>query len=185
MIMTTDLRRDLHRAASWVMAFSVLMIAAGLLAIALPLVAGAAVTALVGWLLTFSGILHLALAWRGGAGPTAIILEMLLGFVYGAIGVYILLYPLIGLESLTLAIAIYLFLEGALESIFSYQLRSESGAGWLLLNGIVTLALAIWISATWPASSAWVIGTIVGISMLFSGVSRLMFWNAARRMMAW
>jgi uncharacterized membrane protein HdeD (DUF308 family) len=33
---------------------------------------------------------------------------------------------------------------------------------------------------TWPSSTEWVIGTLVGISMLFSGTSRLMLSLAAR-----
>jgi uncharacterized membrane protein HdeD (DUF308 family) len=39
----------------------------------------------------------------------------------------------------------------------------------------------IWRS--WPASSVWVIGTLVGISMLFSGFSRLMLSLAAKRVL--
>jgi uncharacterized membrane protein HdeD (DUF308 family) len=34
---------------------------------------------------------------------------------------------------------------------------------------------------TWPSSTAWVIGTLVGVSMLFSGFSRLMLSLAARQ----
>jgi uncharacterized membrane protein HdeD (DUF308 family) len=37
---------------------------------------------------------------------------------------------------------------------------------------------------TWPSSTVWVIGTLVGISMLFSGVSRLVLSLAARRIAA-
>jgi uncharacterized membrane protein HdeD (DUF308 family) len=33
---------------------------------------------------------------------------------------------------------------------------------------------------TWPASTEWAIGTLVGISMIFSGATRLMFSLAAR-----
>jgi uncharacterized membrane protein HdeD (DUF308 family) len=35
--------------------------------------------------------------------------------------------------------------------------------------------------ATWPSSTEWAIGTLVGISIFFSGVSRLMISLAARR----
>jgi uncharacterized membrane protein HdeD (DUF308 family) len=38
----------------------------------------------------------------------------------------------------------------------------------------------IWRS--WPFSSAWAIGTLVGISMLFSGFSRLMLAMSAKRL---
>src|SRR5262245_35742060 len=68
---------DVHRVTGWSIALSVLMIIAGILAIASPYVAGFAVTALVGWLLLFSGALHFVYAFRGG-GVTAVIWEILL-----------------------------------------------------------------------------------------------------------
>jgi uncharacterized membrane protein HdeD (DUF308 family) len=51
----------------------------------------------------------------------------------------------------------------------------------LLFDGIVTLILAILIWRSWPSSTEWVIGTLVGISMLFSGAARLSLSLAARR----
>jgi len=92
--------------------------------------------------------------------------------------------PLVGLASLTLALAVYLFVEGVLEFILSFRLRPLPGSGWLLFDGIITLILAIMIWKTWPSSSEWVIGTLVGISMLFSGISRLMLSLAARRLVS-
>ena len=38
--------------------------------------------------------------------------------------------------------AFYLVLEGVLELVLSFQLRPLPGSGWLLFDGIVTLALA-------------------------------------------
>ena len=70
--MANAISARVHTAATWSVALSVLMIAAGLLAIAAPLVAGVAVATLVAWVLVFSGVLHLAFGWRraahGGVG---------------------------------------------------------------------------------------------------------------------
>jgi uncharacterized membrane protein HdeD (DUF308 family) len=106
---------------------------------------------------------------------------VLLGILYMAAGGYILLHPLVGLESLTIVLAAYLLVEAILEFILPFQLRPVRGSGWLLFDWIITLILAIMIWRTWPASTLWVIGTLVGISMLFSGISRLMISLAARR----
>jgi len=62
--------------------------------------------------------------------------------------------------------------------------RHELGSGWLLFDGIVTLLLAFLILGTWPTSNIWAIGTLVGVSMLFSGISRLMMSSAVRRIAA-
>jgi uncharacterized membrane protein HdeD (DUF308 family) len=155
------------------------MIVAGILAIASPLAAGIAVNVLVAWLLVFSGCVHLVFSWytRTGGG---FLWELLVGILYTFIGVYLLMHPVAGLLSLTIALAIYLFFEAILEFILSFMLRPLPGTGWLLLDGIVTLILAVMIWRTWPSSTEWVIGTLVGVSMLFSGTARLMLSLAAR-----
>jgi uncharacterized membrane protein HdeD (DUF308 family) len=168
-----------HRSVGWSIGLSVLMIVAGILAIASPLSAGIAIDVLVAWLLVFSGCAHLVFAWhaRGGGG---FVWELLIGILYVFIGVYLLMQPLAGLASLTLALAIYLFLEAILEFVLGFRLRPLPGSGWLLFDGIVTLILAVMIWRTWPSATAWAIGTLVGIGMLFSGISRLMISMAAR-----
>jgi uncharacterized membrane protein HdeD (DUF308 family) len=181
--MANAITADVHKAATWSIVLSVLMIAAGVLAICAPLIAGVAVTAIVGWLLLFSGLLHLAFAWRAGRAGT-VLWEILVGIVYGAIGFYLIASPVAGLASLTLAIAMYLLLEGVLEFVLSFQLRPAPGSGWLLVDGVITLVLAVMIWSTWPSSTVWVVGTLVGISMFFSGITRLMFSFAIRRITA-
>ncbi len=181
--MVNGLTAEVHRATTGSIVLSVLMIVTGVLAIGLPMIAGLAVTAIVGWLLIFSGALHLAFAWRGGRAG-AVLWEILLGIAYGVIGFYVLANPVAGLASLTFAVAIYLFVEGVLEFILSFQLRPAPGSGWLLVDGIITLVLAVMIWSTWPSSAAWVLGTLVGISMFFSGITRLMLSLAVRRSVA-
>ena len=171
---------ETSREIRWSVVLSVLMIVAGFLAIVVPPASGIAVALLVGWLLIFSGAAHLAYAWhrrhRGGVWW-----GMLLGILYIAAGGIILAYPLVGLESLTLVLAAYLFVESVLEFVLAFFLRPLKGSGWLLLDGIITLILAIMILRTWPSSALWVIGTLVGISIALSGVARLMLSLAARR----
>ena len=57
-----------------------------------------------------------------------------------------------------------------------------AGSGWLFVDGVITLLLAVLILRTWPLDSAWVLGTLLGVSMLFSGMARLMISLAARRL---
>jgi len=163
----------------WSIALSVLMILAGILAIASPLAAGIAINILVAWLLVFSGCAHLVFAWytRSAGG---LLWELLLGIVYILIGVYLLMHPLAGLATLTIALAIYLFVEAILEFVLGFSLRPLPGSGWLVFDGVVTLILAVMIWRTWPSSTGWVIGLLVGISMLFSGLARLGISLAAR-----
>jgi len=170
---------EVKHVTGWSIAVSLLMILAGSLAIGLPVAAGIAVNIVVAWLLLFFGVAHLVFGWHMRA-IGGVVWQLLLGALYIGIGVYLLMQPVAGLVTLTLALAIYLFAEGLLELILSFRVRPRQGWGWLLLDGIVTLILAIMIWRTWPASTEWVIGTLVGISMIFSGATRLMLSLAAR-----
>jgi len=180
----TDPALDRVRTATgWSIALSILMILVGILAIVLPQTAGAAVVALVGWLLLISGVLHLAFAWRS-TRPAGVVWEVLVGIVYILIGYYVLSHPLVGLASLALALAVYLFIEAILEFALGFRLRMLPGSGWVLFDGLVTLVLAVLVWRAWPSGAAWVIGTIVGVSMFVSGISRLALSMGVRRAIA-
>lgn len=166
---------------SWSIVLSILLIVAGFLAFVLPQIAGIAVNLMVGWMLIFSGAIHIVYAWQTRSSG-GVVWGILLGLVYAVIGGYLLWNPVLGLVSLTLGLAFYLFAEAVLELLLSYVLRSLPGSGWLLFDGIVTLILAVMIWRTWPSNAEWVLGTLVGISMVFSGISRLMVSLAARRL---
>src|SRR5262249_969641 len=180
---TSSVRTMVKESLGWAIGLSVLMIVAGCLAIIVPVGAGIAVSVLVAWMLIFSGGAHLVFAWHTRTAG-GFIWELLLGLLYVVAGTYVLLQPVTGLASLTLALAVYLLAEGIFEFILSFLLGSLPGSRWLMLDGTITLILAVMIWRTWPSSAEWVIGTLVGVSMLFSGLTRLMLSLAARRMVA-
>jgi uncharacterized membrane protein HdeD (DUF308 family) len=180
---TTSAGTIVKKSVGLSIAISTLMILAGMAAIALPQIAGFAVNIVVAWLLIFVGAAHLVFAWhtRSAGG---IIWQVLLGLLDLFIGGYLLYRPVAGLATLTLALAIYLFVQGVLEFILSFQVRPMAGSGWLAFDGIITIILGVLIWRTWPSSTEWAIGTLVGISMVFSGFSRLMISLAARKVVA-
>jgi uncharacterized membrane protein HdeD (DUF308 family) len=179
----TSVRSDVHKATTWSIVLSVSMILTGILALFVPATTGLAVTLVIGWLLIISGILHLGFAWRAN-GAGAVVGEILLGVLYGAIGVYLLAKPTLGLEAITFVLATYLVFEGVLELVIAIFLRPLPGSGWLLFDAIVTVLLAVLIWTGWPASSTWVVGTLVAFSMFSSGVTRLIVSMAVRRVTA-
>lgn len=179
---STHLPAFIPKSIGWSIALSVLLILAGLFAILIPPVSGLAVTLIFGWSMIVSGITHFVFAFKTHT-TGSVVWELIVGAIYLFTGVYLLLHPLEALFALTLVLAVYLFCEGIIETILSFQLRPRHGANWLLFDGIITLILAIMIWRSWPANTVWVIGTLVGISMIFSGVSRLMLSLTAKRVL--
>jgi len=170
------------QSVGWAIALSVLLILAGILAIVVPPVAGIGVAILVAWLVLLGGVAHLAIAWhiRSTGG---LVWELLVGLLYLAIAVYMLIWPVAGLASLTLLLACYLFAKGVLVLILAFRIRHHAGSGWLFFDGVIALILGAMIGLSWPWSSEWAIGTLIGISMLFAGITRLPMAMAARRLL--
>jgi uncharacterized membrane protein HdeD (DUF308 family) len=179
----SPVRSIARESAGWTIAFGVLLIILGLFALMAPLIAGVAVTVLFGWLLILGGIAHLVVSWhlRHAGG---MIWELLIGLVYLVIGVYVLLYPVAGLVGLTAFLGSYLLIKGIFELVMWFRIRHVPGSGWVLFDGIVSLLLAILIWMHLPNSAVWVIGTLVGFGILFSGISRLVLGLYARRLVA-
>jgi uncharacterized membrane protein HdeD (DUF308 family) len=167
----------------WSIFLGILLIVFGVIAIASPYFAGIAATIFFGWLVLFGGITHLVYAWsERGAG--AIIWQILIGLVYLAAGIYMLMQPVGGLLTVTLVLGYYIAIEGVLELVAYFKLRRLPGTVWFLVDGIVSLLLACLIFYHFPSSSGWVVGTLVGISMLMSGIARLTLGMARRRLVA-
>jgi uncharacterized membrane protein HdeD (DUF308 family) len=169
------------KASGWFIGMAVVFILLGILAIVEPGVAGLAITILIGWLLIFGGGTHLVAAFSGG-GAGRVIWQVLIGIVYIVGGIYFLTHPLLGLGSLTLLLAVIILMAAVFELIAYFRSRSEGGSGWLLVNAIITLLLGGLIWFHWPSSSVWAIGTLVGVNLLMTGISRLMLGLAARKL---
>jgi len=172
-----------QKSIGWSIAFSVLLIVVGLLAIATPLMAGVAVTSIVGWLIVFGGVMHLVFAWHVRAAGDYI-WELLIGILYLVVGEFVVWHPLAGLVGLTLVLSGYLLAKGIFELMLGFRMRPVPGSGWLLVDAVISLLLAGMIWWHLPSSSAWVVGTLVGFGILFSGISRLALSLAAKRVAA-
>ena len=168
-----------RQVSGWSVAWGVCLILLGALAIASPLMAAVAVNVVISWLVVLAGIVHVVIAFHSHrAGSVA--WRLLVGLAYIAFGIYLIAHPLIGVASLTLVMGSLFLVEGILNIALYFQVRSMPRSGLFLLDGIVTLALGLMIYLQWPSSSAWAIGTLVGISLILSGVTRLMLSAAVR-----
>jgi uncharacterized membrane protein HdeD (DUF308 family) len=170
----------LKHAFGWSLTLAAVLTVLGLFAILVPIVSGIAITLILGWFFTVVGILHFLFAWKTHT-TRGVVWESLLGVLYLFFGLYLIVHPLVGLASLTFLMAAYFLVKGIVQIVHFFQLQPRHGSYWLLFDGIVCLVLAAMIWGSWPSSSVWVVGTLVGISLLFTGLSRVMLTMSARR----
>lgn len=178
--MTQQNPSDFVRQASrWSIVWGALLIILGALALASPLMAAVAVNVVISWLIVVAGVVHLITAFHSHRAGS-VIWRVLVGLAYVFFGVYLIARPGVGVASLTLVLATLFVIEGILNIALYFQVRAMQRAGWFLLDGIITLILGLMIYLQWPSSSAWAIGTIVGVSLIISGVTRVMLSSAVR-----
>jgi len=168
------------QASKWATVWGVALIVFGALAIGEPFLAAIALATFIAWLLVFVGIVHVGLAFHAHSGKS-LGWKALVGLAYIFVGGYLLFRPVAGVATLTLMLAFLFMVEGVLDFMLWWKSRSAQGAFWILVDSLITLVLGGMIYVHWPSSSVWAIGTLVGISMMITGVTRIMLSQAARR----
>jgi uncharacterized membrane protein HdeD (DUF308 family) len=153
-------------------AMGIVLVLAGMVAIAVPFVAGIAASVVFGWLLMIAAIAHLVYAWSERKAG-AVFWQVLIGVAYLAASLYMLILPIAGVVTLTLVVAFYILAEGAFAVAVFFRLRRLRGAGWFLANGVISLLLGGIILIYWPLSSLWAVGTLMGVSLLLGGIARI------------
>ncbi len=160
----------------WAIAAGVLLVIGGVLALGAPFIAALVAALWVAWGLVFGGVAELVSAYSSGENR---VWKVLLGLLYLAVGVYMLLRPGTGLVALALTLAWLFLVQGVISVFGALQLRPLAGWGWWLFDGVITILLAVLIFSGWPQDSVLILAVIVGVSMIISGVNRLAVAAAA------
>ena len=74
-----------------------------------------------------------------------------------------------------LAIGIVFLVEGVVAFFNGLANSGQPGAGWAIANGVITFILGLLIVTLKFWGLLWVLGTLVGISFLFSGIELIAF----------
>ena len=95
--------------------------------------------------------------------------NMLSGLLFLLLGGLMIVSPVLSLQVFTLVLGCALLASGFLRLLLAVSLRHEEGSGWRFFNGLVSLVLGGMVLWQWPASSIWLIGTLIAVEMIFSG----------------
>ena len=164
------------------LAEGILMMVLGLLAIAVPEVATLAITILIGWLFFVGGIFRTISVLQHRAMP-GFAWSLLIAVLAILLGLILIVRPIAGVLTLTIWLIAFFIIEGIAAIFLAIEHRRHLPSwGWVLLSGLVDLLLAYLIWDGWPSSAGWAIGLLVGINMVFVGLSLVMTALAARTM---
>jgi uncharacterized membrane protein HdeD (DUF308 family) len=131
----------------------------------------------VGALLAIGGAVSLVAGFRGHSAGAVI-----LGILSLVVGVLTFIHPGAGLLSLTLLLIGYFFI-GGLFRVATALIDRDHGWGFECISGLCAIAIGVVAARSWPVSSFWLLGTLVGVELLLRGIFMMSAAMSARRVM--
>jgi uncharacterized membrane protein HdeD (DUF308 family) len=166
-----------HR--GWFVFLGIALIIIGAASIAFPFIATIAAKTVIGWLFLIGGVIQVVHAFSTQKW-SAFFLELIVGLLYVVAGGWMAFFPFAGIITLTIFLAVFFIIEGVIEIAMGFRVRPASGWVWLLISGVIAIAAGVLILAGLPSTAIWAIGLLVGINLIFSGISYLSLASAAK-----
>jgi uncharacterized membrane protein HdeD (DUF308 family) len=159
----------------------ILLAVLGIAALILPPLASLAITIFLGWMFLISGIGGLIVTYWARSTPGfwwSLISAALAVFA----GMLLLARPMQAVLTLTIVLGAYFLAEGVTTIMYALEHRRElSGRwSWLLISGLVDIAISFMVITGLPSTAEWAIGVLVGINLLFGGATLIGMALAAR-----
>jgi len=154
------------------------MIVFGVIVLGNTVVASLAIATLTGALLLAGGVMQFigGLSIEGMGGK---LFAWLMGAMMAFLGWSFLAHPLQGVISLSVLILLLIAAGGVMRIIFSFGM-SGTGLFWpMLISGILSLGLAVFIWGN-PAATVQLLGILLGIEMLFDGIGLILIGMFAK-----
>jgi uncharacterized membrane protein HdeD (DUF308 family) len=181
---TQEVAQTIRRRSWWMEALGMGLIVLGVFAISSAALASLATTFLIGGLLLAAGASQIAVTvafWRRRRGGFA--LGIILGALCLGAGTLCLIRPASSLEAITFILGGYFIGSGTVRFLINQQERFP-GWGWGMASSISELLLGVLAIAFWPTSSLFVLGTVLGVQLIFSGTTAFNVGLAVRRILA-
>lgn len=139
----------------------------GLSGIIFPQFMSLATAIFFGWLLIFSSLVSGYHTYNTNRSDW---LGWLKVFIFFITGLLIAINPFPGVAALGIIFAIYFLFDSFAGFALAFNMRPQKGWWLVLINGILSLAIAIIFLIGWPFSSLILVGLLVGISLFFDGI---------------
>ncbi|MCK2166467.1 HdeD family acid-resistance protein [Thalassospira xiamenensis] len=170
---TPEMRGLLEKGRKRLRIVGLVLLVLGILAVAFPFATTIAFKTVIGWLFIIGAVGHFYGAWNADT-PTRRWIDIVQGVLFGLVGGWLAFFPLTGIVTLTVLLAIAFILQGVLELVMAFRLSQFPGWKWMLFSGGIAVLAGILIFAELPSSATWAVGLLLGINLLSSGFSYLM-----------
>lgn len=158
----------------------ILLIAIGILAIALITLSGLPADRVGVGLFAASGLILLAHALSARGGSEVIPLEFVMALLHLGMGFVALLHADLGPFTLAQWLAMFLVAEGAVRIAIAFNFRGAPGARSVAANGALELFLAVLLFGVLAAAGSRLIGFFVGADLLLGGSCMVTIFRTAR-----
>jgi uncharacterized membrane protein HdeD (DUF308 family) len=168
-----DVMARVGRSWGWVLAFGIITLAIGILALAWPGRTLIVVAVLFGAQLIVMGIFRFIAAFAADdlSGGSRVLLA-LLGVLSLIIGLYAVRHILITLLALVLLLGIFWVVSGTVELFTALSHRQTQGRGWTAFMGILSILAGV-VVLIYPGISLLVLAVVLSIWLLVFGVMQI------------
>ena len=165
-----------HLRAKWgaIVAFGILLIVLGIAATVFALAATIATVTINGVVFLIAGVAEIGIGMHSQSW-SRFCLWVIGGVLYLLVGLVCIFNPIFASAALTLMLGAGLVAAGVVRVYLAFQLPADHPRSMVLLAGAVTILLGLIIVAHWPADSIWVLGTLLGVDLLFNGAGWVSF----------
>lgn len=146
----------------------------GVIALLNPFAASVAAQTIVAWFFLIIGVIQGISIFRVTRMRERL-LAILLTIIYLWLGITFLANPLEGLISLTLVAAILFLVSGIAKVVYAFSVTDSRYKMMMLISGAISVVLAIMIFAQFPSSAAVVLGVLLSVELLSTGVAMVTF----------
>jgi uncharacterized membrane protein HdeD (DUF308 family) len=160
-------------------AFGVLLVVLGFAALIFSLIATIVTVTLNGVLFLIAGAAEIGIGMHS-RGWGRFFLWVLGGLLYIAAGILCIVNPILASVALTLILGAALIAAGVVRAFLATQLPADQPRVLVFLAAAVTILLGLIIVSHWPLDSVYVLGTLLGVDLLFHGVGWVSFGMGLR-----
>ena len=164
----------------WVLLLGIVYTFAGFVALGSVVAATVASVFVVGAMMILAGIFEIASAFQMKTWGQSI-LWVLLGALYVVGGFVAFQNPALAASILTLILGWSHVFSGLLRIFLATKMKEGTPWIWVVISGIITVALGGMIIAQWPASGAFVLGIFLGVDLVFAGFGWIQMALAIRK----